>query len=88
MKNQRYGNGCYPLDNTYAVILAGGKVYLLDENESTYIPKIGVHRLENPIDQHLKIIEVQCGQYIEEGDIERLKDDYARLVMPGKKEKQ
>lgn len=53
-----------------------GKVSFLKENESIYIPKKGIHRLENPTDRHLKIIEVQCGQYLEEDDIKRIKNDF------------
>ena len=52
-----------------AKITNADKSYLLDENESAYIPKRGIHRLENPIDRPLKIIEVQCGQYTDEDDI-------------------
>lgn len=54
------------------------KEYLVNENESIYIPQGGIHRLENPTDGPLKIIEVQCGQYLEEDDIERLSDDFNR----------
>lgn len=61
-----------------AKITNGGRIYHLKENESTYISKGSVHRLENPINRPLKIIEVQCGQYLEEDDIERLEDDYQR----------
>ncbi|MCK4810134.1 MAG: mannose-1-phosphate guanylyltransferase/mannose-6-phosphate isomerase [Candidatus Omnitrophica bacterium] len=50
----------------------------LNTNESTYIPKKGIHCLENPIDIPLKIIEVQCGKYLEEDDIQRLEDEYGR----------
>lgn len=52
------------------------KTYFLKENESMYIPKGVVHRLSNGENIPLKIVEVQCGEYLEEDDIERLEDDY------------
>lgn len=50
----------------------------LTENQSTYIEKNQIHRIENRTDQNLQIIEVQSGKYLSEDDIERLKDDYHR----------
>ncbi|MFA5038096.1 MAG: mannose-1-phosphate guanylyltransferase/mannose-6-phosphate isomerase [Candidatus Omnitrophota bacterium] len=47
-------------------------------NQSIYVPKKGLHRLENATDKPLKIVEVQCGAYLEEDDIERLSDDFNR----------
>ncbi len=52
--------------------------YLVHTNESTYIPIKTKHRLENPEDVPLQIIEVQNGDYLEEDDIERFEDDYGR----------
>ena len=54
------------------------KVFLLSENESTYIPKRSKHRLENPGNVPLEIIEVQSGSYLGEDDIERFDDHYGR----------
>ncbi len=48
------------------------------ENESVYIPKSTLHRLENPGKLPLEIIEVQNGEYVEEDDIVRLGDQYGR----------
>ena len=55
-----------------------GETYLVHTNESTYIPINTKHRLENPGDISLQIIEVQSGDYVEEDDIERFSDDYGR----------
>ena len=55
-----------------------GETYLVHTNESTYIPINTKHRLENPGDISLQIIEVQNGDYVEEDDIERFSDDYGR----------
>jgi len=55
-----------------------GEVYFVHTNESTYIPSDTKHRLENPGEELLQIIEVQNGDYVEEDDIERFDDDYGR----------
>jgi mannose-1-phosphate guanylyltransferase/mannose-6-phosphate isomerase len=54
------------------------EIYLVHTNESTYIPVNIKHRLENPEEVPLQIIEVQNGEYLEEDDIERFSDDYGR----------
>jgi len=61
-----------------ARITRGDEVFLLEENQSTYIP-IGVrHRIENPGKIPLHIIEVQSGSYLGEDDIVRFEDKYGR----------
>jgi mannose-1-phosphate guanylyltransferase/mannose-6-phosphate isomerase len=51
---------------------------LIYENESVFVPKGCVHRLENPGKVRLEIIEVQVGEYVGEDDIVRLEDIYQR----------
>ena len=48
-------------------------------NESTFIPCGAVHRLKNPGEEPLELIEVQSGSYLGEDDIVRLEDNYGRL---------
>jgi len=61
-----------------ARITRGEEQFLLEENQSTYIP-IGVrHRIENPGMIPLEIIEVQSGSYLGEDDIVRFEDKYGR----------
>ena len=56
----------------------GDEVLALGPNQSVCIP-IGVkHRLENPGGEPLHLIEVQCGDYLGEDDIERFEDVYGR----------
>jgi len=50
----------------------------LNVNESTYISIGDVHRIANPYDEDVHIIEVQCGDYLGEDDIVRLDDNYGR----------
>ncbi len=61
-----------------ARITRGEEVFLLSENESTFIPVGTVHRIENPGTEPLQIIEVQSGSYLGEDDIVRLDDHYGR----------
>jgi mannose-1-phosphate guanylyltransferase/mannose-6-phosphate isomerase len=61
-----------------ARITCGEKVFLLEENQSTYIPIGEKHRIENPGKIPLHIIEVQSGSYLGEDDIVRFEDRYGR----------
>jgi mannose-1-phosphate guanylyltransferase/mannose-6-phosphate isomerase len=63
-----------------AEITNGEQVLTLIENQSTYIPPGTLHRLSNPGDIPLEIIEVQSGSYVGEDDIERFEDDYGRVL--------
>lgn len=61
-----------------AEVTRGTETFRLQPNESTYIPLGTVHRLANPGDQPLHLIEVQSGALLSEDDIERLEDRYGR----------
>ncbi|WP_300621852.1 mannose-1-phosphate guanylyltransferase/mannose-6-phosphate isomerase [Dokdonella sp.] len=61
-----------------AKVRVGEREFLLNRNESTYIPMNTVHRLENPTGTDIHLIEVQCGDYFGEDDIVRLEDRYGR----------
>ena len=61
-----------------AEITNGDQVITLNENQSTYIPQGQTHRLANPGDTPLEIIEVQSGNYLGEDDIVRFEDAYGR----------
>jgi mannose-1-phosphate guanylyltransferase/mannose-6-phosphate isomerase len=66
-----------------ARITRGEEVFLLEENQSTYIPLGVKHRIENPGKIPLHIIEVQSGGYLGEDDIVRFKDRYGREGSSG-----
>jgi mannose-1-phosphate guanylyltransferase/mannose-6-phosphate isomerase len=61
-----------------AEVTCDDKVFLLSENESTYIPLGSKHRLRNPGKLPLELIEVQSGSYLGEDDIVRFDDVYGR----------
>ena len=62
-----------------AQVTCGDQVFMLHENESTYIPMGEKHRLENPGNIPLEVIEIQSGGYLGEDDIVRFEDVYNRV---------
>ena len=76
-----------------ARVTCDDKVFILHENESTFIPLGAKHRLENPGKLPLRLIEIQSGPYLGEDDIVRFDDVYGRVsenapvlsVVPGDK---
>ena len=63
-----------------ARVTRGDEVFDLKIGHSTEIPLETRHRLENPGQEMLHIIEVQNGPYLGEDDIVRFQDDYGRGV--------
>ena len=61
-----------------AEVVNGEQTILLSENQSTFIPVGAKHRLTNPGQTDLVLIEVQSGSYLGEDDIIRLEDNYGR----------
>lgn len=53
-------------------------VQLVTENQSVYIPLGAKHRMENPGQVPMVLIEVQTGAYLGEDDIVRYEDVYSR----------
>lgn len=68
--------------NGTALVTNGDQKFLINTNESTFIPAGHKHRLENPGTIDLVIVEVQCGQYLGEDDIVRFADKYERVLDP------
>jgi mannose-1-phosphate guanylyltransferase/mannose-6-phosphate isomerase len=62
-----------------AKVRVGEKEFLLNPNESMYIPLKTQHRLENPGSEDVHLIEVQTGEYFGEDDIIRYEDIYGRI---------
>ena len=48
-------------------------------NQTTFIPKGAVHRIENLHNKPVQIVEVQTGLILKESDIVRYKDIYGRV---------
>ena len=62
-----------------ARVTCDDQVFLLSENQSTYIPIGENHRLENIGKIDLVMIEAQVGEYVGEDDIVRISDDFKRV---------
>ena len=61
-----------------AEVTNGDKVFFVHTGESTFVPSGKIHRLANPGDTPLEVIEVQNGDYLDESDIIRCEDDFQR----------
>lgn len=64
-------------------IRIGDDVMDLGPNQSVYIPLGALHRIENTDSRDLVFIEVQCGDVLDEDDIERIEDAYGRINGTG-----
>lgn len=62
-----------------ARVTKGEEVFLVSENESTFIPLNTIHALENPGLVPLELIEIQSGTYLGEDDIIRLEQRFGYL---------
>ena len=67
-----------------ALVTCDDKQFLLEANQSTYIPLGSTHRLESPGKMPLHLVEVQSGAYLGEDDIVRFEDTYGRAPQPKK----
>ena len=61
-----------------ALITKNDEEFELRVNESTYVAIGDIHRIANPYDEPVHIVEVQCGDYLGEDDIVRFDDNYGR----------
>lgn len=63
-----------------AKVTLNGEEILVKTGEAIDIPLGAAHRVENTEEEDLVFIEVQRGDYLGEDDIERLEDDFGRVV--------
>jgi mannose-1-phosphate guanylyltransferase/mannose-6-phosphate isomerase len=66
-----------------AKVTRGDEVFVLEKDQSTYIPVGMKHRLENAGPEQLHLIEIQTGGTLSEDDIVRLEDRYRRTEGTG-----
>ena len=60
-------------------ITINNKKFFKEADETAFIPKGSIHRIENFYHKPVKIMEVQTGQILKETDIIRYKDIYGRI---------
>lgn len=78
LQSHRYRSEHWIVVNGTARVVNEEQELFLAANQSTYIPAGNKHRLENPGDEILNLIEIQCGSYLGEDDIVRFDDLYGR----------
>ena len=61
------------------MITLNNKKILKSKNDSVYIPKGAIHRIENPFKKTVNILEIQKGSILKETDIVRYQDIYGRV---------
>ncbi len=54
-------------------------IFIRKSNQSVFIPKGAIHRINNPFKEPVKIIEIQLGTILKETDIVRYQDIYGRV---------
>ena len=60
-------------------IALNNKSFLRNVNETSFIPKGAIHRIENNFKKSVRIMEIQTGDILKETDITRYKDIYGRV---------
>ena len=55
------------------------KHFIMEPDETIFIPLGSIHRIENPFKKPVKIIEAQIGKILKESDIKRYQDVYGRV---------
>lgn len=81
LQKHQYRSEHWVVVSGVATVTKGKEEFLLNQNESTYIPIGTIHRVENRQAIDLEIIEVQSGEYLGEDDIIRFDDIYNRNLQ-------
>jgi len=78
LQSHNHRNEHWTIIKGTATVQIEDKIHELKYNETAYIPKKAIHRIENNTNEILEIIEIQTGCYLEEDDIIRYQDVYGR----------
>ena len=78
LQKHRHRSEHWTITSGKPMITINSKKFFKKVNETVFIPKGAIHRIENPLNQHVKIMEVQTGPILKETDIIRYKDIYGR----------
>ncbi len=60
-------------------ITLGKRSFMVAKGDTVMVEKGKIHRIDNPGEEDLEIIEIQMGDYLGEDDIERIEDDFGRI---------
>jgi mannose-1-phosphate guanylyltransferase len=78
LQRHKHRNEHWVVVSGRATVTINEEIFVLEQNQSTYIKAGDIHRLLNDTNELLVIIEAQVGSYTGEDDIERIEDDYNR----------
>jgi len=79
LQKHRYRSEHWTVISGKPKITINNKIFFKNVNETTFVPKGALHRIENLFNKPVKIMEVQMGSIIKEADIIRYKDIYGRV---------
>lgn len=78
LQSHKYRSEHWIVVEGVAKVTIDNQVKLVEAGQSVYVPLGAVHRMENPGESLLVLIEVQIGTYLGEDDIVRYEDRYFR----------
>ena len=79
LRKHAYRSECWTIISGKPKITINKNKFFKNPNQTAFIPKGAVHRIENPFNKPVQIVEVQIGSILKESDIVRYKDIYGRV---------
>ena len=79
LQKHKYRSEHWTITSGKPKITINNKKFFKNPNETAFIPKGAIHRIENIFSKPVKIMEVQMGPILKESDIIRYKDIYGRI---------
>jgi len=79
LQKHKYRSEHWTITSGKSIITINKKKFFKNINETAFIPKGAIHRVENPFKKIVKIMEVQTGAILKETDIIRYQDVYGRV---------
>ena len=79
LQKHNYRSEHWAISSGNAIISINKKKYIKKNGDTAFIPKGSLHRIENPYNKPVIIMEAQTGPILKETDIIRYKDIYGRV---------
>ena len=79
LQKHKYRSEYWTVVSGKAKITINNKKFIKKVNDTAFIPQGAIHRIENPFNKPVKIMEVQTGSILKETDIVRYEDIYGRI---------
>ncbi len=79
LQKHRHRSEHWTIESGKPKITINKKKFFKNKNDSVFIPRGSIHRIENIFQKPVKIMEVQIGSILKETDIIRYKDVYGRV---------